>query len=51
MIEHRINIEDLSAFRKERDFRKAKESDIDNLKDIDNKSNRRITGYTQRCKQ
>ena len=51
MIEHRINIEDLSAFRIERDFRKAKESDIDNLIDIYNKSNRRLNGYTVRGKQ
>ena len=51
MIEHRINIEDLSAFRIERDFRKAKKSDIDNLIDIYNKSNRRLNGYTVRGKQ
>lgn len=51
MIEHRINIEDLSAFRIERDFKRAKESDIDNLIDIYNKSNRRLNGYTVRGKQ
>lgn len=51
MMEHRINIEDLSAFRIERDFKRAKESDIDNLIDIYNKSNRRLNGYTVRGKQ
>lgn len=51
MMEHRINIEDLSDFRIERDFKRAKESDIDNLIDIYNKSNRRLNGYTVRGKQ
>ncbi len=51
MIEHRINIEDLSAFRIERDFKRAKESDIDTLIDIYNKSNKRLNGYTVRGKQ
>ena len=50
MIEHRINIEDLSAFRIERDFKRAKESDIDTLIDIYNKSNKRLNGYTVRGK-
>ena len=50
MIEHRINIEDLSSFRIERDFKRAKESDIDTLIDIYNKSNERLNGYTVRGK-
>ena len=48
MMEHRIDINDLASFRIERDFKRAKESDIDSLIDIYNKSNRRLNGYTVR---
>lgn len=51
MMEHRIDINDLSSFRIERDFKRAKESNIEDLIDIYNKSNRRLNGYTVRAKK
>ena len=48
IIEHRINISDLSNFKIERNFKKARMQDIDILIDIYNKSNKRLNGYTIR---
>ncbi|WP_300281884.1 GNAT family N-acetyltransferase [Peptacetobacter sp.] len=48
MIEQKININDLSNFRLNRNFKKAKISDIETLIDIYSKSNKRLNGYALR---
>lgn len=50
IIEHKININDLSSFKLNRNFKRARESDIDLLIDIYNSSNTRLNGYTRRRK-